>query len=313
MISIIIPALNAERYIGTCLSAILKMTTGREQYEVILVDNGSSDGTLRIAQTYQSKLNLKVLTIPGVTISTLRNTGVAHSKGELLAFLDADCAVSESWIETAQRHFDDPAIAATGFGYEIPENSTWVARAWDLNPRRGLGLTDYLPSGNLFVRRANYLDIGGFNPQLITNEDFDLCFRLRKNGFAIYSDPAIQVTHLGEPQTLKSFFKKQQWHGTHVVKVFFENIRELKNLKAVSYALYFLFFSAFFAIGAPLFLIIDHPAYIVIPITALLAPPSFISLKILSKEKLSLENFSQLGCLYLVYGFARASSILRLK
>ena len=94
-VSIIIPSLNVEKYIEDCLDAIHMLYYPKDKLEIILVDNGSTDRTRKIAST----CGARVLIRRGCNISALRNFGVSQSKGEIIAFLDADCIVSKDWLK----------------------------------------------------------------------------------------------------------------------------------------------------------------------------------------------------------------------
>lgn len=311
-VSIIIPALNEEKHIGNCLESIKKLNTSNDFYEVILVDNGSVDRTCDIAVSYTDDLNLKILVVKNVTIAGLRNAGVKYAKGDIFAFLDADCTVSESWLNNAIKCFNDPAVGAAGSSYISPEDSSWVVKTWDINiaRKRELGLTTSLPAGNLFVDKEKYILINGFNESLITNEDFDLCFRLQGHGFKIYSDPDIRVIHWGVPNTLGDFYKKNKWHGTHVFKVFISNIKELNNFGAVSYGLYFTLVLIGFISSFLIVFLNYNFVYLMIMSLALILPPSWLSFKTLIKQQASFNYFFKLALLYFIYGIARAHSLL---
>lgn len=314
-VSIIIPALNEEKNIGRCLDSIAEMDCAKSNYEVMVIDNGSRDTTLEIAESYKSKLSITTISAPGVNIAALRNIGAAKSRGDILAFVDADCTVSINWIRNALPYFEDHATGAVGSNVGIPENSTWVAKTWDINlsQNRKLGEIDCLPTGNLFVSKVAYSKIQGFNEDLVTNEDYDLCYRLRQQGLKIYSDPEIRVIHWGVPANLVEFYKREVWHGTHVFKVFLNNIIELKNLKAVVYALYFTFCLMFCFASFLYFVIYRSYLCLSIPIVALLAPPVLLSLRVMIRQRLSGKNFMQLGIIYFVYGIARAVSIMKIR
>ena len=318
-VSIIIPALNEEKNIGRCLDSLVGMNYPKLFFEVLVIDNGSSDKTLAIAESYKSKMAITVITTPGATIAVLRNIGAATSKGEILAFIDADCTVSSNWINNALPYFEDYSIGAVGSNVNIPENSTWVAKAWDINlsKNRKLGVTECLPTGNLIVAREAYLKTHGFNENLITNEDYDFCYRLRQQELKVFSDPEISVIHWGAPKNLIEFYRREVWHGTHVFKVFLNNIKELKNWRAVAYALYFaccllsclLSIFCFFAYG--------HSLFLMVSVMALAFPSALLSLRVTTKEKLPPGNpfmqFMQLSVIYVIYGMARAVSIMKLR
>jgi len=90
-ISVIIPVLNEETVIGRCLESLSESRLPKDQFEVIVVDNGSRDRTIEVVKTFQDRLSLKILTLEKAHISALRNRGAAQAGGAILAFLDADC------------------------------------------------------------------------------------------------------------------------------------------------------------------------------------------------------------------------------
>ena len=177
-ISFIIPARNEEEMIGTCLDAVNEMDYDSRLFESILVDNGSVDNTAKIGRLKGAR----VFTMPGETISALRNFGAKEAKGDFLAFIDADCVVYRDWLQNALHHFRDPEVGCVGSYPSIPEKSSWVQKAWTLQTQRKgrIKEVDWLPSMNILVRRNALEDVGGFNESLITCEDVDLCYRLKK-------------------------------------------------------------------------------------------------------------------------------------
>jgi len=285
-ITALIIAKNESLMIANCIETL------RWCDEVVVIDNGSTDTTRAIVESYKSKLDIRIIIAPDVNIAVLRNIGAARSKGEILAFVDADCTVSEGWIRNALVYFEDNKIGAVGSNVGIPENSTWVAKTWELNlsQNRKLGETECLPTGNLFVQTKAYLIINGFNEDLITNEDYDLCYRLRQQGFKIYSDPAIDVIHWGVPEKIIDFYKREVWHGTHVFKVFLNNITELKNLKAVAYALYYTCCLMSCFISLLYYVTYGRFLYLSMSIVAMLVPPILLSLHIMKRQRLQ-EQF----------------------
>ena len=97
-VSIIIPALNEARMIGKCLDSLTQLDFPRDHFEVILVDNGSTDDTIKIARSFTDRLRLRILQKKGVRISGLRNLGAREAQGEVVAFLDADCLAPSNWL-----------------------------------------------------------------------------------------------------------------------------------------------------------------------------------------------------------------------
>jgi glycosyltransferase involved in cell wall biosynthesis len=309
-VSVIIPVLNAERYIDGCLGALARLNTPREQFEVIIIDNGSSDATLAKAAGFKKELRLSVYSRPGVNISALRNHGTARASGRLFAFLDADCVVSGEWMNKGIAAFSGvtrPAIA--GSRYLIPPDSTWVGRAWNLNKsnKQVEGNVEWLPSGNMFVSKSVFNEVGGFDERIQTNEDYELCQRIRERGYSVFSDPGIEVVHLGTPQTIASFFGKERWHGRDVFKVFLESGTKFKNLKAVSYALFYLAAILGIILGSALALFAGSLTLLTISLFAIIFVPAGLAVRNTGGVN---GLTAGLGVLYLVYGIARAACIL---
>lgn len=208
--SIIIPAKNEENNIGICLDSINSMSFDTERFEVLVIDNGSSDRTIEVADAKGAKVFKK----PDVTISALRNYGASLAEGAVLAFLDADCTVAECWLSEASRYLSKDDIACFGGPPAIPLNATWVQKAWfTVRAKKNcVEEADWLESMNMFVPRHVFAAVGGFNEKLVTCEDYDLSLRLKRFG-KIISDNRIVAVHHGEASNLRRFFQKERWRG----------------------------------------------------------------------------------------------------
>lgn len=209
LFSIIIPARNEERNIGRCLESIAAVDWPAGQLEVLVVDNGSSDRTAEIAQG----MGAQVLLRPGATVAGLRNFGASLSRGPILVFLDADCTVHPDWLQNACRHLPEQGISCFGSPPVVPPESTWVQRAWfHIRRKKGCFDTDWLESMNMFVRSDAFAEVGGFDEDLVTCEDYDLSLRLRRFG-RIVSDDRIVAVHHGEAASVGHFFRKEHWRA----------------------------------------------------------------------------------------------------
>ena len=212
-VSFIIPVLNGEKYIEGCLKSIMREMD--EIDEIIVVDNGSTDNTLKVVRQYEKT---RILQFPGVTIAALRNRGAEVSNGDILAFIDSDCLLNNGWRSTVESVMSDETIKATGSFYDIPLPANWVERAWWSLKRHAETKVHYIPSGNLAIRKDAFEAVSGFNEELITDEDTDIGARLNKMGFVMLETSLVGVVHLGNAKTLREFIKKERWHSTSMLR-----------------------------------------------------------------------------------------------
>jgi glycosyltransferase involved in cell wall biosynthesis len=313
-ISIIIPALNEEKMIGRCLESLAKLAFARDRFEVLIVDNGSRDKTLAIAESFKDRLNLKVLQEAGVRISALRNLGASAAAGNILAFLDADCLAPAEWLDRIFALTPPDGAGVLGAHYLLPEDSSWVGRIWHrYQEAPKSGEVSHVPAGDLIMRREDFLKLGGFDESIQTNEDYELCERARKAGMNVRAFPQIGVIHLGTAQSLRVFFRKQAWHGTHVIKVFLRDPLKSHNRKAVFFAAYTLLSLLAVAAGFVWALAWRGPWLLpAIGFAALSLPPTVLAIRhVLSSRRYS--DFFPLFVLYLTYGTARAKALLSIK
>jgi glycosyltransferase involved in cell wall biosynthesis len=210
-ISFIVPVRDDAVRLQRCLTSITRNQVPSDRLELLVVDNGSRDGSVRVAR----EAGARVLSCPGVRVSELRNRGAAASSGEILAFIDADHEIGPGWSAQAIRDLEEPGIGAVGAPYLAPPTGTWVQRSFDAMRQRGAGRAEveWLPSGNLAVWRHDFERLHGFDTSLETCEDFDFCRRLRETGRRILSDDRLESVHFGDPATLRTLFRVELWRG----------------------------------------------------------------------------------------------------
>lgn len=207
VLSFVIPAYDEELMIARTIKGIKQHVRGHS-YEIIVVDNGSTDATASVA----SELGATVIHQPGGTIGALRNTGVRSARGSILVFLDADVVLTSAWATQFPASLnalrEDPTIL-TGSLCSVPADASWLERWW-FAPRTG---SSHLGTGHMIVTRTFFDALGGFDERLETGEDYDLSRRALDQGGRISLDERLKVEHLGFPRTIRDFLKREAWHG----------------------------------------------------------------------------------------------------
>lgn len=306
-VSIIIPILNAEKYIKECLYSLSNLAYPKESLEIIAVDGGSSDKTSDIAE----KFNVSILRESKATISTLRNIGARKARGSILAFVDSDCVVQRDWLKNALEILSDENMGAVGEEYRLPDKPSWIEKIWDMQiaGRRKNREVEWLPSGNLVMTKRVFDEIGGFNEGLVTSEDVDLCRRIRQKGLKVVSDDRLAVTHLGNPKNIKEFFLKEIWRGKGAFQNFLRSLPQVKPTRAVSLALFTLFCVFGMIAGSINGMVRGGWQLFFMFLLGLISVSVILAVKSLLREGKWAYMFP-LAFLFLVYGLARAVSVV---
>lgn len=230
-VSVIIPVYNEEIYLDMCLKSINEMSYPRESFEIIVVDNGSDDNSVDIARKYTDK----VFIYPKINVGEMRNYGAKYAKGEIYAFIDSDCVADKEWITNAVGLIKEK-YCITGSKVDIPCKSAWIEKAWYPNKKIGQTNTSYINSGNMIVPARLFKNLNGFNINLSSGEDAEICYRAKKLA-KIISDPRIRVTHYGNPKTMCQFFKREIWHGLGAFGTFKINYIDLPLFGTIMFLL----------------------------------------------------------------------------
>jgi GT2 family glycosyltransferase len=213
-ISVLIPVRNGGDSIKSCLASLLSVDYPEDRREIIVVDNGSTDGTAEIVRglpvMYQVERNR-------VGAPAARNTGIRVAKGEILAFTDADCVVTRGWLREIARAFQDSGVGAVA-GEILPypprtPAERYAARIRHLSPRKYLA-RPWLPFAvfaNLAFRREVFEQIGLLDEKLIQGDSTDFCTRfIRGTGLRLALVPQAGVFHRHRSTTWD--FLTQQWN-----------------------------------------------------------------------------------------------------
>jgi peptidoglycan-N-acetylglucosamine deacetylase len=196
MISIVIPAYNEEERISRCLESLLKQDfTG--VFEIILVDNGSTDKTAQIAR--EKGVRVIACTPKGVVFA--RQAGAEAAGGEIIVQTDADTFYPEGWLSRIQERFDKHRQAVAIVGTFIYQNPPWWARYEYFLRALGNILSSlifgrlYVVSGaNLAFYKKSFIQIGGYRPGAYSSDQIDITARLNRVGKIIYDRKSYCLT-----------------------------------------------------------------------------------------------------------------------
>lgn len=189
-ISLIIPAYNEEKYIGDCLRSVITNRTD-DIIEIIVIDNASTDGTAAIAQKFPG---VRVVHEPEKGLTRARQRGLLESKGDLVAYLDADTRMPYGWAAIAEREFsrDPNMVCLSGpFHYfDLPPIKKFFAEAmWTVTAPITYRLMGFMVLGANFIAKRTALEkIGGFDTSIsFYGEDTNIALRLSKVGKVRFS------------------------------------------------------------------------------------------------------------------------------
>ena len=190
-ISFIIPAYNEEKYIGQCLESIItEVKNSNHNYEIIVVNNASLDNTKIEAEKFSG---VKVFDEPRKGTNFARQKGLDFTKGEYLAYLDADTKIPQGWIKYAEKAFKENSEMVSLSGpykyYDIPKlKGIVLSGLWKTTAPVTYKMLGYMIlGGNFIVKKDSLLSVGGFNTDIkFYGDDMDTAKRLNNAGKVVF-------------------------------------------------------------------------------------------------------------------------------
>ena len=221
MISVIVPAYNAARTLPACLRALNNQTLPRQEYEIIVVDDGSTDDTPAVARRYGAR----VVTQPNAGPAAARNRGVEMARGDLLLFTDADCVPAPDWIARLSAPFADPSVQGAKGVYcthqpELTARFVQLEYEGKYDRLRRQTRIDFIDTYSAAYRRSVFEAMGGFDSTLRINEDVEFAFRVAEAGHRLVFVPGAAVSHTHD-RTPIEYAVRKFWNGytkTRVVR-----------------------------------------------------------------------------------------------
>jgi glycosyltransferase involved in cell wall biosynthesis len=225
-VSIIIPTYNRKVTLLKCLKSLESQSYPLDEFEVIVVDDGSSDGTFQLVEEYskKSRIKIKIIAQKNAGPGLARNLGVQNSAGDILGFTEDDISIGPKWIANAVQYFSSDDVDGLE-GKTLEQDTDESLRAFEKEYRIG-----FLPC-NMFVRKSVVIDIGGYdgnffdaNKKIYFREDADFGFAIMEKFYKFILAEDVVVYHPAQ------FFKVRDYYR-HVRRYYFDPLLYRKHPK----------------------------------------------------------------------------------
>ncbi|HHP7230478.1 MAG TPA: glycosyltransferase family 2 protein [Xenococcaceae cyanobacterium] len=234
-IAAIICTHNRDRYLGAAIDSLLNQD--RSNYEILVIDNGSTDSTREVVESRLGNPHLKYFYEPELGLSVARNRGAKETTAPILAYLDDDAEASPQWLRVITQAFHDNqqlAIAGGKVTLLLPEGKTlpnWLSEsmtgslgAYDLGTEvKLIDNPNLTPRGLNYAIRKSFLDtVGGFDPNLgrvgknlLSNEELFMTELALQKGWQVAYLPEALAAHNVALERLKPawFISRSWWQG----------------------------------------------------------------------------------------------------
>ncbi len=236
-ISVIIIGVNVEKHIENCVTSVMKTDYPNDKIEIIYVDGGSNDNSVKIAKSFTYVKTIE-LNDHHPTPGKGRNNGYKAAKSELIQFLDADTVIHPKWFKTAVPYIKNNIAAVRGKriekyprknNYHLIGDIEWhissgqYSDTFTEGPCRSFG-------GDVLMLKQILESVDGFDETLIAGEDPDLSYRIRQTGLTIYIINAVMTTHDLNMTSFQQYFKRAYRSGHAYAEIGYRYIRQKEKL-----------------------------------------------------------------------------------
>ncbi len=235
LITAIICTHNRERFLEQCIRSLLVQTLDRDLYEIMVVDNGSTDGTLAICERFRAEQGFRYIFEPKIGLSQARNTGWRQAAGKYVGFLDDDAVAGSQWLEAALGCFENtvPQPWWVGGPVELEWEDAppiWLNQGlheclgylyWGDSPRwlegreRLVGCNSFFVVERLKQLRGFDTRLGRKHRILLSGEETQLQLKIEKAGGCLYYHPDIMTKHYVPRERMlpEFYYNRYYWGG----------------------------------------------------------------------------------------------------
>lgn len=218
IISVVIITHNRKYLLDKCLHNLLSQDLPKKKYELIIIDDGSSDGTKEIVKKIKSD-NIKYFYQKNKGYGAARNTGIEKSLGKYVAFTDDDCLVQKDWLRKIINNFkENKNVSAVGGSIITPykDGLNWSAHILNFSSWMPVGKKKFvndIPTANIAYKKEDIQNIKFNEHTKLGYEDSLFNLKVIQNNKKILYDPSLIITHLANFKTKEHFLKNQRRYG----------------------------------------------------------------------------------------------------
>lgn len=227
-VSVVVPAYNEEETIGESIESLMAVDYPKGLYEIIVVNDGSTDKTAEIVKEYEKCGIVLIDNKKNRGKSSSLNLGMKKAKGELVACMDADTIIKPDTIKKAIKHFDGSRVGAVIIQVNVKEPKNWLEKIIDVEYKMGLGFylkifsflnCLYLTPGQCSIyRRDMLLEIGGFDEKSIV-EDMEIAYRIQKAHYKIRCCLSTEA-YTKVPNNVRSLYhQRKRWYSGSIMTI----------------------------------------------------------------------------------------------
>ncbi|MFC2162161.1 glycosyltransferase [Candidatus Altiarchaeota archaeon] len=245
-VSIVVPTFNRRVLLARCLEALGNLDYPDDMYEVIVVNDGSTDDTRDYLEAHDRDFGFKLIVVSqeNLGISSARNNGIRHASGDIIAITDDDCIPEKDWLKLIAGGFTDYHVGGAGGTVQHDDPATMVQRYIEdtgLLSQEKFSSMNFLLAGSSAYRKKIMKGAGGYDEYLKSCEDVDMSIQAQLKGFKLRYIPEA-VVHHEHPATWTHLFRQQYRNSIGFAQLHKKYVKDFNpgyNILILSYRILF--------------------------------------------------------------------------